>query len=52
MALERLGCKPQEAIFIDDNPNYVKAAETLGIKGLVYRDFETFKNDLERLLNM
>lgn len=52
MAFERLGCKPQEAIFIDDNPNYVKAAETLGIKGLVYRDFETFKNDLERLLNM
>lgn len=47
IALERLGSQADEAIFIDDNPTYVQAAEQLGISAIVYRDFDTFKTDLE-----
>ena len=50
MTLERLGCKPEESVFIDDNPSYVDAAQKLGIQGIVYRDFESFRADLEAIL--
>lgn len=35
-ALDKLGVKPDAAIFVDDDPENVQAAETLGIRGLVF----------------
>ena len=49
-ALEKLGVKAQDVVFVDDNPKYVEAAEKLGINGVVYKNFEQFKRDVEALL--
>lgn len=38
LALERLGVKPQEALFVDDTEENVKAAEALGMASHLYRD--------------
>ena len=51
IACERLNIEPQEAIFIDDIGDYVRAAENLGMKGVVYQNFPQMKQDLEKLLN-
>lgn len=48
--LTRLGVEPHEAIFIDDNERYCAAAEALGIKAVLYQDFEQMKRELEELL--
>lgn len=49
--LEKLNVKPEEAVFIDDMERNVLAAEVLGIKGIVFQDFNQFKKDLNKILN-
>ncbi len=49
--LDRLGLPADETVFIDDNPVNVAAAETLGIHGIVYRDFEQCRRELDALLS-
>lgn len=51
MALERLGVKPEEAIFVDDIERYCSAAEQVGMKSIIYEDFDQFKTDLNKLLS-
>lgn len=34
-ALEQIGCAPQEVLFVDDDADYVRAAESLGMQGAV-----------------
>jgi len=46
--LERYGLKAEECIFIDDNEANVRAAEALGITGIVFRG----ANDLRERLGM
>jgi HAD superfamily hydrolase (TIGR01509 family) len=48
--LSELDVLPQEAVFIDDREENVKAARTLGITGLVYTDFETLQTALRAAL--
>jgi epoxide hydrolase-like predicted phosphatase len=48
--LEKLNVKPEEAVFIDDKERNTKAAEALGIKSIVFYDFEQFKKDLNKIL--
>jgi len=50
LTLSRLGVGASEAIFIDDNPANVAAAEALGIRSLVYRDLPSLKRDMALLL--
>lgn len=50
LTIERLGVGYEEAIFTDDQQRYVEPAAELGIKGIVYTDFNTFKSKLEKLL--
>ncbi len=45
-ALERLGVKPQEAIFVDDIQRHVDGAKAVGINALLYRDLKKLKNDI------
>lgn len=46
LALDRFGIKAEETIFIDDNPNNVKAANELGIHGILFHSREQLKKEL------
>ena len=37
-ALERLGARPDEVVFVDDRPANVEGARRVGIDGIVFRD--------------
>lgn len=49
VALDGLGVAPREALFIDDKPRNVAAAEALGILSLPFTDAATLRRDLQRL---
>ncbi len=49
MMLERLGVKPEEAIFTDDNPRNVAAAEKIGITGISFTDAAALRSALTAL---
>ncbi len=42
--------KPEEAVFLDNLADNVKAAEALGFHGIVFRDREQAKEELDQLL--
>lgn len=50
VALARLGAKPEDCIFFDDTEENVHAARSLGMKGILYRDFVSFRAELESLI--
>jgi putative hydrolase of the HAD superfamily len=45
-ALERLGARPAETLFLDDKPENVAAAAALGMKGLVFSTVEKLRSNL------
>jgi putative hydrolase of the HAD superfamily len=47
---EKLGVKPEECVFIDDQEWYVVAARNVGMKGIHYTGFKRMVEDLESLL--
>ena len=49
LALERAGCAPHEAAFFDDLPEFVEAANALGILGHLFTDAPTFDAQLKAL---
>jgi len=50
LTLARIGCLAEETVFIDDREINVKAAEKLGINGIVYQSRSQTINDLESIL--
>ncbi len=44
--LNRYGLKAGECVFVDDNPDNVAAAETLGMKGIVFTGAEALRKQL------
>ncbi|HEX8436799.1 HAD family phosphatase [Archangium sp.] len=48
-ALRRARCEPHEAAFFDDVPEYVQAANALGIRGHVFTTAESFDTQLQAL---
>ncbi len=50
LTCERLGVEPNEAIMIDDVESYCRSAEQVGLKAVVYEDFEQCRQQLEQLL--
>ena len=48
--IEKLKCKPEEILFIDDKEKNVMRAIDLGINGIVYKK-ETIVKDVNRFLN-
>ncbi len=50
LTLMRIGCRAEETVFIDDRAINVKAAEKLGINGIVYQSRSQTINDLEAIL--
>lgn len=47
---QELGVELEECVFIDDNPMFVQAAKSLGMKGIVYTEFESMKQQLDKIL--
>ena len=50
LTLARIGCLADESVFIDDREVNVKAAEKLGINGIVYQSQSQTINDLESII--
>lgn len=49
IALNGLSLMPTETIFIDDNPNYIEAAISYKLKGLLYKDNASLIASLKEL---
>lgn len=49
LALAKLGVTPNEAVFIDDNPNHVKAAEHVGLHGIQFVSAKKLREDLAKI---
>jgi len=49
-ALLLANIKPEETIFVDDNEKNVFAGQALGMQGIVYKDFNLFKEDLSKFV--
>ncbi len=48
--LEMLDVPAEEIVFFDDSESKVDSARKLGIRGILYTDFEKFKEEIENLL--
>lgn len=49
LALDRFGLAAGDALFVDDVPANVAGAQSVGIRGHVFRDAPTLRAELERL---
>jgi putative hydrolase of the HAD superfamily len=52
LACERLGVMPEEAIFLDDVPQAIDAAQALGMQGVVFHDNAQAIADIQRILEL
>jgi len=48
--LDQIKVKPDEAIFVDDFEENIKAANQLGIHGILFKSTELVKADIQKLL--
>ena len=48
--LDLLETTPEETIFIDNDEEYIKTADDIGIRTILYTNFETFKIQIARLI--
>ena len=51
IAADRLGVRLDECVFIDDREHYLEGATHVGMQTILYKDFKSFKNELERALS-
>ena len=49
ITLKRMGCTPEETVFVDDRSENVVAAEMLGMKGVLFTDTTRLREALETL---
>jgi epoxide hydrolase-like predicted phosphatase len=50
LALDQAGVRAQEAVFVDDMPENVEAAQAVGMSGIVFRDRESALDQLNTRL--
>lgn len=48
LLLQKINCKPEECIFIDDFPEFLDTAKSFGIKTILFKDAEQLKSDLRK----
>jgi len=51
LTLERIGCQPHECVFLDDREVNVRAAEALGIHGILFNDKDQAMLELGKILS-
>lgn len=49
ITLKQMGLKPEECIFVDDTKDNVLGAEKVGMKGLLFTNYQNLINDLKSL---
>lgn len=49
IAADRLGVRLDECIFVDDREEYIEGAQQVGMKTILYTDFESFKKELKKV---
>jgi putative hydrolase of the HAD superfamily len=49
VALDIAHVAPEKVIYLEDRPMFVQVADTLGIRGIIHRDFNTTKKQLAAL---
>ncbi len=49
LALEKLGTRPTEAVFIDDKPRCIKGAQEAGLKTILFESVSQVKDELTKL---
>jgi putative hydrolase of the HAD superfamily len=49
IALDIAQVIPQQVVYIDDRPMFVEVAQSLGIQGIIHRDFESTRKILETM---
>lgn len=47
----KLGCLPEECLFIDDQPRFVVGAQDIGMKGSVFTDTKSFIQEFEEIIS-
>ena len=50
LACERLGVKPEECIYVGRKEGYVETAQSLGMRGFLYKDFTDFETQVSGLV--
>jgi len=50
ISLMQLTLKAEETVYVDDMEENVEMAREIGMKGILFKDFESFKKELETLL--
>ncbi len=50
--LKNLNIKPSEAIFVDDRAENIKAAKSLGLIGILYKNLPNFKQELKKYITI
>ena len=49
--LDRLGVQPEEAVFIDDTDEHVKASQSLGLYGILFTNAHALADELKEILD-
>jgi len=49
IALQKLDCMPEQSVFIDDNPEFVKAAKEYGLRTILFSSIEKINNKLAEI---
>ena len=47
---DKLGVQLEECMFVDDTRSYCEGAEAVGMTAILYRDFDTFKMEMDKLV--
>ena len=50
LAAKRLGVAPEECVFVDDVIANVKAAESIGMKGIIFKNYTDFEASLDEVI--
>jgi epoxide hydrolase-like predicted phosphatase len=50
LALEQIGVKAEEALFVDDVPVNIEACEKIGMHGILFRDAHEVMNEIQKIL--
>jgi len=50
IALGKLDCTPEQSVFVDDNPEFIKAAKEYGLHAILFENIEKIRNKLTELM--